>query len=58
MLKRVLGVCLAGVLLACATSPLGRRQLRLFPDEQMSQMGIAAPGQAARLLLSGNGRCG
>jgi predicted Zn-dependent protease len=42
MLRRVLGVCLAGVLLACATSPLGRRQLRLFPDEQMSQMGIAA----------------
>ena len=42
MLRRVLGVCLAGVLLACATSPLGRQQLRLFPDEQMSQMGIAA----------------
>jgi len=42
MLRRVLGVCLAGALLACATSPLGRRQLRLFPDQQMSQMGIAA----------------
>jgi predicted Zn-dependent protease len=42
MFRRVLGVCLAGALLACATSPLGRRQLRLFPDEQMSQMGIAA----------------
>jgi predicted Zn-dependent protease len=42
MLQRVLGICLAGALLACATSPLGRRQLRLFPDDQMSEMGIAA----------------
>ena len=42
MSRRVLGICLACVLLACATSPLGRRPLRLFPDEQMLQMGIAA----------------
>jgi predicted Zn-dependent protease len=28
-------LCLA----ACATSPLGRRQLKLFPDDQMAQMG-------------------
>lgn len=27
---------------ACATSPLGRRQLKLVSDEQMTQMGIAA----------------
>ena len=42
MIRRILSVFLACVLLACATSPLGRRQLRLFPDDQMSQMGIAA----------------
>lgn len=27
---------------ACATSPTGRSQLRLFPDSQMTQMGIAS----------------
>lgn len=27
---------------ACATSPLGRSQLRLFPSEQLDQMGAAA----------------
>lgn len=30
------------LLTACATSPLGRSQLQLFPDEQMAQMGAAA----------------
>ena len=29
-------------LAACATSPLGRRQLKLFPESQMAQMGLAA----------------
>ena len=29
-------------LLGCATSPLGRNQLILFPDSQMAQMGVAA----------------
>jgi predicted Zn-dependent protease len=33
-----LAVCLA----ACATSPLGRDQLILFPEEQVAQMGAAA----------------
>lgn len=32
----------AALLAACATSPLGRRQLHLFPDEQIDQMGVAA----------------
>jgi predicted Zn-dependent protease len=30
------------VLLACATSPLGRRQLAFFPDSQLAEMGAAA----------------
>lgn len=30
------------VVTACATSPLGRRQLKLVSDEQMNQMGIAS----------------
>jgi predicted Zn-dependent protease len=29
-------------LCACATSPTGRRQLKLFPENQMAQMGIAS----------------
>ena len=34
---------LAGaVLLACATSPTGRSQLKLFPEAEMSRMGVAA----------------
>ena len=30
------------VALGCATSPTGRRQLKLFPDAEMAQMGVAA----------------
>lgn len=41
----ILFACVA-VLAACATSPLGRTQLRFFPDEQLDQMGIAAYAQA------------
>ena len=29
-------------LVACATSPLGRSQLQLFPESQMAEMGVAA----------------
>ncbi len=36
------GLALAVLLAACATSPLGRSQLKLVSDDQMSQMGIAA----------------
>lgn len=32
----------AGLMYACATSPLGRNQLILFPDSEMAQMGAAA----------------
>ncbi len=36
-------VALAAVLLtACATSPLGRKQLILLPDSQMDQLGVAS----------------
>jgi len=42
-------LALAPVLLlawvACATSPLGRSQLKLFPEAQMSAMGVAAYDQ-------------
>ena len=30
------------IVTACATSPLGRRQLKLVSDEQMTQMGVAS----------------
>lgn len=42
--------CLAVVALltACATSPLGRQQLRFFPEDQMAQMGAAAFDQARK----------
>lgn len=33
------------VLVACATSPLGRKQLAFFPDEQLNEMGAAAYAQ-------------
>ncbi len=33
---------LAALLAACVTSPLGRTQLRLFPESKMDEMGAAA----------------
>jgi predicted Zn-dependent protease len=33
---------IATLVVACATSPLGRRQLKLVSDEQMNEMGVAA----------------
>jgi predicted Zn-dependent protease len=41
------GVWLAGILwvTACTTSPLGRTQLRLFPESEMAAMGVAAYGK-------------
>ena len=38
-------VPLALVLIACETTPTGRRQLQFFPDEQVAQMGVAAYAQ-------------
>jgi predicted Zn-dependent protease len=43
VLARVLTLSLVlGVAAGCATSPLGREQLILFPDDQVDQMGAAA----------------
>lgn len=39
---RLTTVLLFAGLAACATSPLGRRQLMLFPDAEMDAMGVAA----------------
>ncbi len=41
-LRRVAALCALALGVACATSPLGRTQLLLFPDDQMSAMGVAA----------------
>lgn len=44
-MKPILWITLAGALAmvsGCATSPLGRSQLKLVSDEQMAQMGVAA----------------
>lgn len=38
----------AAVLVACVTSPMGRKQLSFFPDEQMDEMGVAAYAQAKK----------
>lgn len=47
---RCLSLPLAAALLlqACATSPLGRSQLKLFTDDDMAQMGVAAFAQTAK----------
>lgn len=46
MMRRPFAVLLAAALsctvVACATSPLGRRQLAFFPDSQLAEMGAAA----------------
>lgn len=51
--KRVIGnilfgLGLAGILVACATSPTGRSQLLLMPEAQLAQMGFAAFEQIKR----------
>jgi predicted Zn-dependent protease len=38
----LLAALLAFAMTACATSPLGRRQLAFFPDAQLAEMGAAA----------------
>lgn len=42
MIKYLLLLLSIAVLAACATSPLGRSQLQLFSDTDLSQMGLAA----------------
>lgn len=41
-MKRFAGVLVGAVILACATSPTGRRQLVLLPASQMDAMGVQA----------------
>lgn len=42
---RIATIVVVLLLNACATSPTGRKQLKLFPEGQMTQMGIASYGQ-------------
>jgi len=41
-LRMLASLGLLALLSACATSPLGRSQLKLFPDTEMDAMGVAA----------------
>lgn len=41
-MKRILTVLVLALVVACSTSPLGRRQLLLLPEDQVSQMGVTA----------------
>ena len=45
MLRSSLTVLLLSYCVGCATSPTGRHQLHLFPESEMSQMGIEAFNQ-------------
>lgn len=45
MRRPIIFIITAAILVACATSPLGRKQLRFFPDEQLDEMGVAAYAQ-------------
>lgn len=50
-------LAIVAMLGACATSPTGQRQLRLFPEAQMNAMGVAAFEETKRETpLSGDGR--
>ncbi|MBA2492064.1 MAG: M48 family metallopeptidase [Gammaproteobacteria bacterium] len=42
MIRGCLITFITAWLTACATSPLGHKQLQLFPDDQMSEMGASA----------------
>ncbi len=42
MIPRIIPLALVGLVAACATSPLGRSQLTLFPEAEMEKMGVAA----------------
>jgi predicted Zn-dependent protease len=55
MIRRLASLVLVTALLSCVTSPLqtsplGRKQLRLFPDEEMTAMGVAAYEQMKQEL--------
>jgi predicted Zn-dependent protease len=42
------------LLVACATSPLGRRQLMIFPEAQMDSMGVEAFAQVKKEMKQSN----
>jgi predicted Zn-dependent protease len=42
MRRLMIAFVTAALVAACSTSPTGRRQLQLFPEEQISEMGVAA----------------
>ncbi len=42
MKKALITLCVLALVVACATSPTGRRTLKLFPSSQMDEMGAAA----------------
>ena len=42
MIRRLIGLGLTGLLLACTTSPLGRNQLILVSDAELDQMSLTA----------------
>jgi len=45
LFRLLLCACAASMLLGCQTTPTGRRQLQLFPSEQVAQMGHQAYNQ-------------
>ena len=48
MLRGPALLAFAALAVACTTSPLGRQQLRIFPDAEMERMGAAAYDQIKR----------
>jgi predicted Zn-dependent protease len=42
------GLLALALLVACVTSPLGRRQLKLMPEDQMTEMGLTAYDQISK----------
>ena len=40
VLSLLAGICMMGLLSSCATSPEGRSQLKLLPEEQINSMGV------------------
>lgn len=53
----LLSLSSAALLVACATSPLGRSQLKLYPDSELDQMGVTAFAQTAKEVpVTSNGQ--
>lgn len=52
-----LSLACAGLITACATSPLGRAQLKLFPDSELDAMGATAFQETSKKTpVTSNGR--